>query len=150
MKNPPIRGIDYIGVGVGACIINNEGKILLCKRGAKAKNERGMWEIPGGAVEFNERFEEALKREIKEEIGVEIEIIRILHVVSHIISNEHQHWVSPTYICKIVSGNPIIKEPGKCDEIGWFTIDEAQKLPLSIVTKEDIDKLKFINCPYAS
>jgi 8-oxo-dGTP diphosphatase len=147
MNNPPIRGIDYIGVGVGACIINNEEKILLCKRGAKAKNERGLWEIPGGAVELNETLEEALKREIKEEIGVDIEIIRLLHVVSHIIKKEHQHWVSPTYICKIISGFPVIKEPEKCDEIGWFSISVAQKLPLSIVTIEDIEKLKSITFP---
>ena len=61
------KGVDYIGVGVGAAIFNREGKLFLTLRGKKAKNERGKWEIPGGGVEFGETFEQALKRELKEE-----------------------------------------------------------------------------------
>lgn len=67
------RGIDYIGVGVGAAIFNTEGKLFITLRGKEAKNERGKWEIPGGSVEFGETFQEAIKREIKEEVGVEVE-----------------------------------------------------------------------------
>ncbi|MBI3342953.1 NUDIX domain-containing protein, partial [Candidatus Gottesmanbacteria bacterium] len=55
------RGIDYIGVGVGAAIFNRERKLFLTLRGKKAKNERGTWEIPGGSVEFGETLENALK-----------------------------------------------------------------------------------------
>lgn len=135
------RGIDYIGVGVGAAIFNDEGKIFITKRGKKAKNERGKWEIPGGSVEFGETFEEAVKRELMEEHGVAIEIQELLGICDHIITEEKQHWVSPTYICKIVAGEPKIMEPDKCEEFGWFTIQEAQELPLSIVTAYDINQL---------
>jgi 8-oxo-dGTP pyrophosphatase MutT (NUDIX family) len=48
------RGIDYIGVGVGAIIVNRTGELFLAKRGPLAKNERGLWEFPGGSVEFGE------------------------------------------------------------------------------------------------
>ena len=34
-------GIDYIGVGTGAVIVNEEGKILLTRRGPKARNQVG-------------------------------------------------------------------------------------------------------------
>lgn len=134
-------GIDYIGVGMGAVIFNDEGKILLTKRGPEAKNERGTWEIPGGALEFGETFEQGLKREILEELGIEIEVQELLQLCDHIILDEHQHWVAPTYICKIISGTPQNLEPGKCDEIGWFSLAEAQELPLSIVTQQDIELL---------
>jgi len=136
------RGIDYIGVGVGTAILNEEGKLFITKRGKESKNERGKWEFPGGSVEFGETFEQAIKREVKEEHGIEIEIIELLGICDHIIPNEHQHWVSPTYICKIKKGIPQIIEPDKCEDIGWFTIEEAEKLPLSIVTKYDISLLK--------
>ena len=63
------KGIDFIGVGVGALIFNNEGRIFLAKRGPEARNESGKWDFPGGSVEFGEKVEEALKREIKEETG---------------------------------------------------------------------------------
>lgn len=135
-------GRDYIGIGVGACILSNDGKIFLTLRGAKARNESGKWEIPGGSVEFGERLEQALVREIHEELGIGIQVLELLHVVNHIIPDEHQHWVSPTFVCRITDGTPAIREPGKCDAIGWFTIDEAEKLPLSIVTLEDIIILK--------
>lgn len=137
-----IRGKDYIGVGVGALIINDEGRFLLGLRGKKAKNEQGKWEIPGGGVEFGETLQQALKREIKEEIGIEIEVISLLQVADHIL--EKEHWVSPTFICKIISGTPTIMEPEKCDRLEWVTIEEAEKLPLSEVTLQDVAVLKKI------
>lgn len=140
-------GSDCIGVGVGALIFNNEGKLLLSLRGPLAKNERGKWEIPGGAIEFGETLEEGLKREMKEEIGVEIEVIKMLQVADHILPEEGQHWVSPTYLCKIVKGTPEIKEPGKCDRLDWFSIEEAAKLPLSKVTQQDIELLEKLRLP---
>lgn len=135
------RGIDYIGVGVGAAIIK-EGKLFITKRGKKAKNERGKWEIPGGSVEYGETFEKAIKREIKEEHGIEIEILELLGICDHIIKSERQHWVSPTYICRLKRGTPKILEPDKCDEIGWFSLKEAESLSLSIITKYDLSLLK--------
>ncbi len=64
------KGIDYIGVGIGAVIVDTDGKMLLSKRGPKAKNERGKWEFPGGGVEFGDTMEETIKREMKEELGI--------------------------------------------------------------------------------
>lgn len=135
-------GIDYIDVGVGAAIFNEKGEIFIAKRGKKAKNERGKWEIPGGSVEFGETFESALKREVKEEHGIEIEIEELLGICDHIILDEHQHWVSPTYICKIKKDTPKINELDKCEQIGWFNLDEAKKLPLSLITNYDINLLR--------
>ena len=60
------RGIDYIGVGVGAIIVDAQGRVFLAKRGLQAKNERGLWEFPGGSVEFGETLRDALVREIRE------------------------------------------------------------------------------------
>ncbi len=135
-------GKSVIGVGVGALIYNSKKEILLTLRGQKAKNERGTWEIPGGAVEYGETLETGLVREIKEELGIEIKVLEMLHVCNHILPDEGQHWVSPTYICSIVKGQPKILEPEKCAAIGWFSQQEAEKLPLSKVTQADLQVLK--------
>jgi mutator protein MutT len=119
------RGVDYIGVGVGAIIIDAEGRVFMARRGPLAKNERGLWEFPGGSVEFGERLADALRREIREEYGMEIEVGELLDVADHILPDEGQHWVSPTYLCRPVSGQPSILEPGKCTEIGWFAPDQT-------------------------
>ena len=77
------RGIDFIGVGVGAVIVDDASRLFLARRGPLAKNERGLWEFPGGAVEFGERLADALRREIREEYGIEIAVGELLDVADH-------------------------------------------------------------------
>jgi 8-oxo-dGTP diphosphatase len=131
------RGIDYIGVGVGAVIVDNQGRLFLGRRGPLSRNERGLWEFPGGSVEFGETLAAGLKREIMEEFGVEIEVGALLDVADHILPAEGQHWVSPTYICRILSGEPRIMEPGKCSEMGWFPPDQFPP-DLTQITRENL------------
>lgn len=131
------QGIDYVGVGVGGMIFNAEGKVFLAQRGEKATNERGCWEFPGGKVDFGERLQATLIREFEEEFGMVIEIERLLDVHDHILEDEGQHWVSPTYIGRHVSGEPCIMEPEKCSGIGWFNLDELPS-PLSMVSAQDV------------
>lgn len=132
------RGVDFIGVGVGALIVDPDGKIFLARRGPAAKNERGLWEFPGGSVELGERLADALKREMREEYGIEIAVGELLDVVDHILPDEGQHWVSPTYICRIVSGEATIREPSKCTEIAWFAPDAAPA-DLTLITRENLE-----------
>lgn len=116
-------GIDYIGVGCGALIINDKNETLLIKRGDKSRNEVGFWGKPGGAVEFGEKVEDAVKRELKEELNIDIEIIKFLSYTDHIIKSENQHWLVINYIAKIIGGELKNMEPEKIDEIGWFKFD---------------------------
>ncbi|HEX2908600.1 MAG TPA: NUDIX domain-containing protein [Phototrophicaceae bacterium] len=131
------RGVDYIGVGVGAIIVNESGQVFLARRGPQAKNERGLWEFPGGGVEFGETLAAALQREIFEEYGIQIMVGDLLDVVDHILPDEGQHWVSPTFICRIESGAPVIREPGKCTEIGWFD-PHTMPADLTQITRENL------------
>ncbi|MGE5123680.1 MAG: NUDIX domain-containing protein, partial [Acidobacteriaceae bacterium] len=79
------RGVDYIGVGVGAVIVDARGRLFLSRRGPASRNERGLWEFPGGSVEWGEKLAEALKRELQEEYGLEVEVGELLDVVDHIL-----------------------------------------------------------------
>lgn len=131
------RGVDYIGVGVGALIVDEQGRLFLSRRGPLSKNERGLWEFPGGSVEFGERLADALQREMREEYGVEIAVGELLDVVDHILPEEEQHWVSPTFICRVTTGQPRICEPGKCAEIGWFYPDQMPE-ELTLITRMNL------------
>ncbi len=139
------KGVDYIGVGVGGIILDAEGRVFLARRGREARNESGRWEFPGGGVEFGEALDHALKREVREEYGIGIEVLELLDVVNHLIPAEGQHWVSPTYICRISSGTPVIREPHKCDEIGWFRIEDIPVEKLTIASKKSLESLKKRN-----
>ena len=136
------KGIDYIGVGVGAIIFNAEGKVFLAKRGKEARNESGRWEFPGGGVKFGETLEQAAVREIHEEYGFTIEVEELLDVVNHVLPDEKQHWVAPTFLCRYVSGTPAILEPHKCTEIGWFGVDDIPEGELSSASKQSLKSLR--------
>ncbi len=135
------KGIDYIGVGVGAVIVSKDKRIFANLRGRESRNEKGKWEFPGGAVEFGDTLEETIRREMKEEFGIDIEVIDLLGVNNHIIPEEKQHWVSPCFVCRIKSGEPRILEPHKSDAIGWFTLEEISELPITVVTHQNIKSL---------
>lgn len=59
----------FYRIGIKALIINDKKDFLL------AKDENGLWDIPGGGLEFNESPHEALKRELFEETGLEVSFI---------------------------------------------------------------------------
>jgi ADP-ribose pyrophosphatase len=113
-------GRDYIGVGVGAVIIE-DGAVLLLKR--RKPPEAGSWSIPGGRVEFGETVEAAIAREVKEELGCDATIIRPLGVTNHIVQDEGSHWVSPRFLVEI-SGEPRNLEPTVHDDMQWFSLLE--------------------------
>jgi 8-oxo-dGTP diphosphatase len=76
-------------------------QVLLVKRGrAPAK---GIWSIPGGAVETGETLHEALVREIMEETGVEIQVGPLVEIVERILPDEEgrveYHYVILDYLC---------------------------------------------------
>jgi mutator protein MutT len=136
------KGTDYIGVSVGAMIVNDKGEVFLSLRSKNCRNEVGHWENPGGAVKFGESLEKAVKREIIEEYGVEVNIIKQFPAADHFIPKEKQHWVATTFLVKVKEGQkPKIMEQDKCDAVGWFKLSELPK-PLSIITKHDLKYYK--------
>lgn len=129
------KGVDYIGVGIGAIIFNQEGKAFLAKRGKKAQNEQGKWSYPGGALRLGETFSQCVKREMKEEFDIDVEPHDQLGTFNHMLPKEKQHWVAIAFICKLLKGKPVIQEKDKEIEIGWFTFRETEKLSLTKVAK---------------
>ncbi len=135
-------GVDYIGVGVGAVIYNNDGLFFLAQRGKGTRNEHFKWEFPGGGLEYGELLRESIVREVNEEFGMHIQVEKLLDVVDHIIPEEKQHWVSPSYLCKYIDGNPRILEPEKCEAFGWFTLEQIEKMDISIASASNFRALK--------
>lgn len=59
-------------VGVGVVVFNNQGDVLLVKRGKPPR--AGEWSIPGGLIDLGERLTDAARREVAEECGITIAI----------------------------------------------------------------------------
>jgi 8-oxo-dGTP diphosphatase len=116
-------GFDCVGVGCGALIVNDKNETLLLKRTSKTRNKAGFWMQPGGGVEFGEKVEDAVKREIKEELGIDVKLIKFLAFTEEVIKDEKQHWISLSYLAKIVGGEVKNLEPEKHEEVRWFPVN---------------------------
>ncbi|MBR5636903.1 MAG: NUDIX domain-containing protein [Pseudobutyrivibrio sp.] len=54
-------------VGCGCLLENEKGEVLLQKR-----SDNGLWCVPGGALELQETYVDAVKREVFEEVGIKL------------------------------------------------------------------------------
>ena len=108
---------------------DGNGKILLMKRGPKARDEQGHWDVVGGALEFGESFEECIRREMAEEILTEPLSIEFL--TTYDAHREHEgkktHWVAVVHLVRVDPKGVGIGEPHKIDELKWFDIKKLPK-----------------------
>lgn len=125
---------------VAMIIKNDEGKVLLVRRGSKARSHHGTWENVGGEVEANEDPRDAIVREVREEIGVEVEIIdEILAMEDTQVNGEV--WLAIIFEGRILTGTPELLEEGKHLAVQWFTLEELKDLNLSPYAREDFERL---------
>ena len=70
-------------IDVVAAVIKKNNLYFIAQRN-RNKHFAFCWEFPGGKVDNQETFENALKREIKEELSINIKVI------NHIASEKHK------------------------------------------------------------
>ena len=110
---------------VVAAIIKKGNYYLLAKRN-KNKYMGSKWEFPGGKVEQNETFKEALCREILEELNVNIEIHN--KVAEESYRDEEINITLHYYMCSLIDRNILLSEH---EAIEW-------------VKKQDFLKYEFV------
>ena len=54
-------------------ILDEVGRMLLCRRSTEAKQRAGLWELPGGKIDDGETIVEGSIREIWEETGIALD-----------------------------------------------------------------------------
>jgi len=92
---------------VVVAIIKKDGHYLLAKRN-KDKYMGLKWEFPGGKVEKDESFEEALSREILEELNVNIEIHN--KVAEERYQDDEINIVLHYYMCSLIDTDIVLSE----------------------------------------
>lgn len=135
-----IAGKHYIGVGVGAVILDEQGRILLGLRSGAVRNDSEKWDCPGGGGTPLEPLATAIVRECQEEVDVVVKVGMRLPYIEQF--TEDQHWISCAFLCEILAGTPKIMEPHKCTRLEWFTLEQAKTLPLTDTTSEIIRQLQ--------
>lgn len=131
-------------------LITHGSKILLSKlnRGPNA----GMYNLPGGGLDFGEKPEEALLREVNEEAGIQLPNYLMHTVLSETyewdLSGEVEqlHLIGIIFISELDSLYQVkqtrdAKEGGSCDGCQWFDIDECDK---SFVTSMALKAMELL------
>ena len=92
---------------VVAAVIKSNNHYLITQRN-KNKHLSLKWEFPGGKVEKNETFEEALLREIREELNIEIKILS--KITQEKYKDNKIKIILHYYLCTYLSGQLTLNE----------------------------------------
>lgn len=123
-------------VRVVAAIIIENGKVFATQRGYGEFKDG--WEFPGGKIEPGETPEEAIVREIKEELDTEVEVIELLDTVEYDYPNFHLSM--GCFICKIKSGDLVLKEHEAAKWLTKDTLGSVEWLPADMGLVREIKK----------
>ena len=120
-------------IRVVAAIIIEKEKVFATQRGYGEFKD--VWEFPGGKIELGETPEAAIVREIKEELDTEIEVVKLLDTVEY--DYPQFHLSMDCFICKIKSGDLVLKEHEAAKWLTKENLDSVDWLPadLSLVEK---------------
>ncbi|MBU3195211.1 (deoxy)nucleoside triphosphate pyrophosphohydrolase [Clostridium algidicarnis] len=98
-------------VKVIGAIVENENNEILCALRSPKMSLPNLWEFPGGKIEKNETFKQAIEREIKEELSCTVEFIGVFHDTTH---EYHEIIVNlVTAKCKLTTDTPKASEHSK-------------------------------------
>ena len=137
------RSFPAARVGVGAVIIR-DGQVLLVKRGREPA--KGLWAMPGGAVEPGETLQAAAEREILEETGVVINAGEPIFAFDLIEKDETGalkfHYVIVDLRAEYISGEPVAADDAV--DARWLKPRDLDSLDVVPVTLELLRKIGFL------
>ena len=113
------------GVRATALIVE-EGKLLV------VEDEDGFYTI-GGAIQVNERTEEAVVREVKEELGVKAQAGQLAFVVENRFEQDgvYYHNIEFHYLVDLLEDAPLtMQEDEKSQPCEWIDIDKLEGINL--------------------
>ncbi len=100
-------------------------KVFLPKRADTKKFLPGVYELPGGHIDFGEELVSGLKREIYEELGMEIKIGDPFHVFTYTNDIKRSHSIEVIYFARFVSElEELSLTPEDHSGYGWFAESE--------------------------
>ena len=111
---------------IGTAYIHRNGKILLAKRAATKRFLPGVFEAPGGHVEFGENPVQTIIRELQEELGVRVKVGEPFHVFDYMDGDSHV--IEVCLLCELGEGEIFKLIPEEFSEVRWFAEAEASGL----------------------
>lgn len=100
-------------IKVAAGVVIHRGKVLISKR-LSHKPHGGLWEFPGGKLEFGEDARRCLKRELMQELGIEVSVRPAFHQT--LTESEGSPVMLSFHRCSVLLGEA---RPLQVQEVRW-------------------------------
>jgi mutator protein MutT len=112
---------DRLKIIPGLYIVLLETNDVLLLRRFNTGFADGNYTLPGGHLDKNETYIDAVIREMREETGVILEKkdLQLAHVLHR---KQDGDRIDLFFVADKWTGQPTIAEPDKCDDIQWFPI----------------------------
>ncbi len=127
-------------VGVGVVVLNEQGEVLLVKRGRPPRARQ--WSLPGGLIDLGERLADAARREVQEECAIEIELGDLITAFEPIEwdadGRVEYHYVVIDYWARYLSGEAQAQDDAAA--VLWCSIADLATLNLRDETQAVILK----------
>lgn len=100
-------------------------KVFLARRADSKKFLPGVWELPGGHIDYGEDMREGLAREIMEEFGMHLDIGDVVDVFTYLNEVKRSHSIEVIYMAQFTDPlENIHPNPEDHSAHGWFAPDE--------------------------
>ena len=113
------------GVRATALIVQNH-KLLVTQ-------DKGKYYTIGGAIQVNERTEDAVVREVKEELGVASKAVQLAFIVENRFEQAgvHYHNIEFHYLVDLLEDAPLtMQEDAKHLPCRWFALNDLHTINL--------------------
>ncbi len=122
---------------------NGVTKVYLPQRSMHKKFYPGVYELPGGHIDFGEDIVAGLKREIREELGKEISVGDAFSVFTYMNKIKGAHCVEVSYFAQFEDGIKDIQfSVDDHMDGGWFSEDQSEEFAVNRQPYDD--ELKVI------
>jgi mutator protein MutT len=128
------------GVGVGAIVVDAEGRVVLVKRTNPPL--AGRWSLPGGLVELGETIQAAVTREVREETGLDVDVGPLVEVLERIHHDADErveyHFVLLDYLCRPTGGT--LAAASDAADVVVATLQQLDGYGIAAATRAVIDR----------
>ena len=102
-----------------------EGKLAIVRE--KKKEIAGLWNLPVGGLDENEKIIDGAKREIEEETGLKVKLEKLVGVYQNPKRPDGTNVLKFIFLATPVSGT--LKCPPDLEEVKWISFDDLKKVP---------------------
>lgn len=117
-------------------LLFHENKLLILR---KATSE-GLWDFPGGRIEFAEAPEETLKREVVEETSLKIDLLYPISTWSY-LKDETTFLIGIIFLCQANSFD--VKLSSEHSQYVWIDFEDIEKYNIAPSYLKDLKKYKW-------